>query len=119
MTIRSLAGAALLIAIVSGCATTQSEPIADTSACPTPSTRVRARNDLERFQELQGRADAFAECMESHGFAADQDAIDRDVLHYEQIRNADPYGADPQMSVRIREQELRLSPKYWRKAKAG
>lgn len=119
MTIRSRVTLGLLIAAVSGCATTPSEPVLDTSACPTQSTRVWARNDLERFEELQRRADAYAECMAAHGFAPNQDAIDGEVLRFEQIRNADRYGVDPQMSVRIREQELRLSPKYWRKAGAS
>lgn len=120
MTTRLYAVAALLLAAsVSGCATPQHDSIAHTSDCPTQSTRVQARNDLERFEELQRRADAFAECMETHGFAANQDAIDREVLRYEQIRNADPYGVDPQLSVRIREQQLRLSPTYWRKATSG
>lgn len=120
MTIRSFVTVGLLIAAaVSGCAMTPSESLLDTSACPTQSTRVRARNDLERFEELQRRADSYAECMSAHGFTPNQDAIDDEVLRFEQIRNADRYGVDPQMSVRIREQELRLSPKYWRKSSAS
>lgn len=120
MTIRSLPAAAVCIALaVGGCVKTQSRPVADTSACPPPSTRVHARTDLERLEELQKRADAFGECMEGHGFTADQDAIDEGVLRYEQIRNAERYGADPQMAIRIREQQLRLSPTYWRKASNG
>lgn len=112
-------GSLLAILLLGACAT-QAPPVpAEAAACSPESTRTRSYDTFVRLEELRAKAERYAQCMASNGLMIDQDALDRELLHFEQIKNADLYGVDPQMQVRIREQELRLSPRYWRKASAG
>ncbi|HZR02535.1 MAG TPA: hypothetical protein VFA81_05105 [Burkholderiales bacterium] len=87
-------------------------------ACGPGTEGTYARDDATRLAKLTERADMFSACMQAKGYVLDQAALDAELLRYEQTRNADRYGVDPQVAVNRREQELQLSPAYWRKGAA-
>ena len=38
--------------------------------------------------------------MDEHGYVLDEEKLDADLLHFEQVKNADVLGGDPQQAMR-------------------
>jgi hypothetical protein len=68
----------------------------------------------QRLVSLRIRADVFGACMEQHGYVLDDDKVAEEVLRVETVWNADPMRGDPQQAMKLREQEVRADPAYWR-----
>jgi hypothetical protein len=115
---RSVA-AALALGLLSACAARPpASPEANACLSEAPPAK-RSADHARRLTSLKTRAAFFAGCMEGHGYELDEGKLSDELLRFEQVRNADPLGGDPQNAVRVREQELRASPEYWRKAVPG
>jgi hypothetical protein len=115
-----LCAAALAAAAVAmGCA---SKPPAspDAQACLDEAPAAKRSSDYnQRLASLKTRAAFFAGCMEGRGYELNEAALQDELFRREQVMNADPLGGDPQLALRLREQELRASPEYWRKSPGG
>lgn len=103
----------LLTASIAACSTQRTAVPPEARACMSSERMPRMADENERLRALRSRAEAFDECMRAHGFTLNEEALEAELLRFEQIRNADSYGVDPRMAIDIREQELRLSPAYW------
>jgi hypothetical protein len=116
---RAAASALAAALLAAGCA---SKPPAspDAAAClaEVPSAK-RTSDYAQRLASLKTRAAFFAGCMEARGYELNEAALQDELFRQEQVRNADPLGGDPQLALRLREQELRASPEYWRKVPGG
>jgi hypothetical protein len=51
--------------------------------------------------------------MTDHGYALDENELEKRLLHFEQVKNANVMGGDPGWAMRIEEQELRVNPTLW------
>jgi hypothetical protein len=89
----------------------------EASACLKDAPKARRTSDyVQSMASYKTRAIFFAGCMEAKGWQPDEQKISEELLRIEQVRNADPRGGDPQLELRLKEQELRALPQYWRKA---
>jgi hypothetical protein len=113
--VRPAAAAALLAACLSGCATTPpASP--EGKACLEQAPRAKRSSDYTKtMASFTTRAVVFSGCMEAAGYELDEAAVSDELLRIEQVRNADQLGGDPQLELRVKEQELRASPRYWRR----
>ena len=108
-----LVGIALMVA--SGCASRDKpQGVAEVPECRQAAKAVPATEFDSRTLLLQLRADAYSACMEQHGYVLDQEEFDRQMLHKEQVKNADPMGGDPAFILARYRQELRMDPSVWR-----
>jgi hypothetical protein len=111
--------ALFLTTLFCACSAQRASIPSEAQACAPAARLPRSRDETTRLAQLTARAQGFEQCMQASGYALDEEALGRELLRYEQIRNADLYGVDPRMAIDIREQELKLSPVYWRRADAG
>jgi hypothetical protein len=103
--------AALLLA---ACAGHQVPDNPDARTClPPENPAMRSRDYNMRLAGYTQRADAFAKCMTDHGYALDENELEKRLLHFEQVKNANVMGGDPGWAMRIEEQELRVNPTLW------
>lgn len=108
----------MLAAGVLGCAS-KPPPSPDASACLAQAPRAQRSSDYTiRLGSLKVRAAVFSGCMEARGYELDEAALRAELRRIEQVKNADRLGGDPQLELRLREQEFRAAPEYWRKAPA-
>lgn len=92
----------------------------EAQACLAEAPAAKRTSDYnQRLTSLKTRAAFFAGCMEARGYELNEAALQDELFRREQVMNADPLGGDPQLTLRLREQELRASPEYWRKAPGG
>jgi hypothetical protein len=118
--IGSTRGAASLLALLAlgtpGCASKIGDAgPPEAAACTQDGGRVRGRDYAERLYRLTQRADAYAACMNAHGFVLDEAKLEAELQRLERTRNSDQLGGDPQLELALRAQELRASPAVWRR----
>jgi hypothetical protein len=115
--VRRGAFAALAAAALAGACATTPPPSPEASACLREAPKARRTSDyVQSLASYKTRAVFFASCMEGKGWQPDEDKIDAELRRIEQVRNADQRGGDPQLELRLKEQELRALPQYWRRA---
>jgi hypothetical protein len=108
------------LAVLLGACASKPAVSPDAQACLKEAPPAKHSYDYTRqLTSLKTRAAFFGSCMETRGYTLDEDKLQDALLHSEQVKNADWLGGDPQNALRLREQELRASPEYWRKAPAG
>jgi hypothetical protein len=112
----TLAGLAALVLVA--CASKPPEN-PDARAClPPENPAMKSRDYNMRVAGYTNRADAFARCMNEHGYALDDAELDARLRHFEQVKNANQMGGDPSWAMRIEEQELRVNSELWRPIEA-
>jgi hypothetical protein len=101
---------------LAACAGTRAPDNPDALACLPPANEaMRSRDYTTRLSGYTQRADAFAVCMAQRGYALDEEELDARLLHFEQVKYANPYGGDPVWAKRIEREKLRIDPALWRK----
>ena len=108
--------ALLALAGLAACAS-KPPPNPAATACLQEAPAAKSSGDFnQRLISLKTRAAFFGSCMEARGYALDEAALEADQVHYEQVKYAEWLWGDPLLAMRLREQELRADPKFWRKA---
>lgn len=106
--------AALLSAGCAGKASRQG--VAEVPQCRQAARSIEESPFENRITLERMRADAYSECMQAHGYALDEDALEQRLLHKEQVLNGAPMGGDPALFLMRYRQELRMDPDLWRTA---
>jgi hypothetical protein len=116
---QALLGPALIAsAMLCACASKPVSP--DAQACLQEAPPAKRSSDYNRrLTSLKTHAAFFGSCMEARGYQLDEDKLQDALLHFEQVKNADALGGDPQNALRLREQELRAAPEMWHKVPGG
>lgn len=108
--------AAIALALSAGCGSKAPRGVAEVPECRQAAASVEKSQFDVGIQYLQRQADAYSDCMTAHGYVLDQDQLDEDLKHFEQVQNAQWMGGDPQPLVAQKRQKLRMSPEFWRRA---
>lgn len=109
------AAALLATAFLAACASTPTAP-PEAKTCLEQSPRAKRSSDYTRtLASFKTRAVYFSSCMESAGYELNEAAVEDELFRIEQVRNADRLAGDPQLELRVKEQELRATPQYWRR----
>ena len=108
--------AAIALALSAGCGSKAPRGVAEVPECRRAAGSVEKSQFDVGIQYLQRQADAYSDCMTAHGYVLDQDQLDEDLKHFEQVQNAQWMGGDPQPLVAQKRQKLRMSPEFWRRA---
>ena len=108
--------AAIALALSAGCGSKAPRGVAEVPECRRAAASVEKSPFDVGIQYLQRQADAYSDCMTAHGYALDQDQLDEDLKHFEQVQNAQWMGGDPQLLVAQKRQKMRMSPQFWRPA---
>jgi len=108
--------AAVALALSAGCGSKAPRGVAEVPECRQAATGVEKSPFDVGIQYLERQADAYSDCMTAHGYTLDQDQLDEDLKHFEQVQNAQWMGGDPQPLVAQKRQKMRMSPEFWRPA---
>ncbi|HYL18384.1 MAG TPA: hypothetical protein VEV20_06870 [Burkholderiales bacterium] len=108
--------AAVALALSAGCGSKAPRGVAEVPECRRAATGVEKSPFDVGIQYLERQADAYSDCMTAHGYTLDQDQLDEDLKHFEQVQNAQWMGGDPQPLVAQKRQKMRMSPEFWRPA---
>jgi hypothetical protein len=115
--VRIVCGAATIaLALSAGCGSKAPRGVADVPECRRAAASIEKSPFDVGIQYLERQADAYSDCMTAHGYALDQDQLDEDLKHFEQVQNAQWMGGDPQPLVAQKRQKMRMSPQFWRPA---
>jgi hypothetical protein len=105
------------VLLSAGCAGKASrQGVAEVPQCRQAARTIEPSPFENRITLERMRADAYAECMQAHGYALDEDALEQRVLRKEQVLNGDPMGGDPALVLMRFRQEQRMNPELWRTA---
>ena len=108
--------AAAVLALSAGCGSKAPRGVAEVPECRQAAASIEKSPFDVGIQYLERQADAYSDCMTAHGYVLDQDQLDEEVKHFEQVQNAQWLGGDPQPLVAQKRQKLRMSPAFWRPA---
>ena len=114
----SIAVGLVVLALGSGCANRPRTPegVVEVPAC-RQAADATDRNEFANPQtQLEIQADAYAICMQEHGYVLNQDALDTKMRYEEQVQNGKWLGGDPFFYLKALRQKLRMSPAYWQVA---
>jgi hypothetical protein len=114
---RIVCGAAAVALVLSaGCSSKAPRGVAEVPECRQAAASIEKSPFDVGIQYLERQADAYSDCMTAHGYALNQDQLDEDLKHFEQVQNAQWMGGDPQPLVAQKRQKMRMSPEFWRLA---
>jgi len=108
--------AAIALALSAGCGSKAPRGVAEVPECRQAAASIEKSPFDVGIQYLERQADAYSDCMTARGYALDQDQLDEDLKHFEQVQNAQWMGGDPQLLVAQKRQKMRMSPQFWRPA---
>ena len=109
--------AILLGPVLPGCASHEKpQGVADVPESRSAANAVLASEFESSIATLRRKADAYADCMSTHGYALDEERVADDLLHLTQVQEANHLLGDPWEIIERRRQQLRLSPSMWRPA---
>ena len=111
--------AAIALALSAGCGSKAPRGVAEVPECRQAAAGIEKSPFDVGIQYLERQADAYSDCMTAHGYSLDQDQLDEDLKHFEQVQNAQWMGGDPQLLVAQKRQKMRMSPQFWRPASSA
>ncbi len=109
--------AGIAIALAQGCGSKAPKGVAEVPECRNAAASVPKSDFDTGIDYLKRQADTYSDCMTAHGYVLDQEQVDEQLLHLEQVKNADVMAGDPSFIIAKRRQQLRMSPALWRPAK--
>jgi hypothetical protein len=109
-----LVSAALALSV--GCSSKAPRGVAEVPECRQAAAGVDKSPFDVGIQYLVRQADAYSDCMTTHGYELNQEQLDDDLKHFEKVQNAQWLGGDPGPLIAQRRQKLRMSPEFWRPA---
>jgi hypothetical protein len=104
------------IALALGCGSKPPRGVAEVPECRSAAASVPKSDFDTGIDHLKRQADTYSECMTAHGYVLDQEQLDEQLLHIQQVQNADVMAGDPFFIIAKRRQQLRMSPALWRPA---
>ena len=111
--------AAIALALSAGCGSKAPRGVAEVPECRQAAAGIEKSPFDVGIQYLERQADAYSDCMTAHGYSLDQEQLDEDLKHFEQVQNAQWMGGDPQLLVAQKRQKMRMSPQFWRPASSA
>ena len=104
------------IALAQGCGSKAPKGVAEVPECRSAAASAPKSDFDTGIDYLKRQADTYSDCMTAHGYVLDQEQLDEQLLHIQQVHNADVMGGDPYYLIAKRRQQLRMSPALWRPA---
>jgi hypothetical protein len=108
--------AGIAIAFGQGCGSKAPKGVAEVPECRSAAASVPKSDFDTGIDYLKRQADTYSECMTTHGYVFDQEQLDKQLLHIQQVQAADVMAGDPYYIIAKRRQQLRMSPALWRPA---
>src|SRR5262249_45633381 len=105
---------AFAIWLLQACGSKAPKGVADVPECRHAAPAITESKFDTRIKLLTRQADAYSECMVSHGYVLDEQELSQQIEHVRQVENAKWLGGDPYFIIAKRRQQLRMSPALWR-----
>jgi hypothetical protein len=106
----------LALVLSQGCGSKAPKGVPELPECRQAAVAITESKFDTGIDLLRRQADAYSECMTTHGYVLDGEKLDEQLEHVRQVENAKWMGGDPFFIIAKRRQQLRMSPSLWRPA---
>jgi hypothetical protein len=114
--VATLGIACIALCLSQGCGSKALKGVPEVPACRQAAAAITESTFDTGIDLLRRQADAYSECMTTHGYVLDQQLLNEQLEYVRQVENAKWMGGDPFYIIAKRRQQLRMSPALWRPA---
>jgi len=104
---------------LAGCASKEPRGVVDVPECRQTADAVAPLPGEPNIDHLRAQADAYSDCMTTHGYRLDEERLNDELTHIVQVQASDKMRGDPYQVMALRRQQLRLSPSMWQPDSTG
>jgi len=98
---------------LAGCASKEPRGVMDVPECRQAANAVAPLPGEPNIDHLRAQANAYSDCMTTHGYRLDEERLNDALTHMAQVQASDKMRGDPYQLIALRRQQLRLSPSMW------